>query len=106
MKRIPITRMRYANAPRRNKKMLLSVRQKILVEFVPDEIIGDIFQTTLHTTQAIVFYILFCLFLYALYKMGRWLKWIYGKRDATLLHSLEKNSKQIKTLSKYLGREP
>jgi hypothetical protein len=45
-----------------------------LLEFTLDEVIHHIFETSRHTTQVIVFYLMLGMFLYGLYRLARLLR--------------------------------
>jgi hypothetical protein len=53
-----------------------------LLEFILDEAIHHVFETSRHTTQVIVFYLMVGLFLYGLYRLARLLRFFNSKVKA------------------------
>jgi hypothetical protein len=51
-----------------------------------EELIEHVFHTTRHQTQVIVFYLLFFLILFALYRLWRVLPGLYNSLSARLMH--------------------
>ncbi|MCL7423461.1 MAG: hypothetical protein M8364_21455 [Methylobacter sp.] len=50
-----------------------------LLEFILDEMIHHVFETSRHTTQLIVFYLMLGVFLYGLYRLARLLRFFNSK---------------------------
>lgn len=50
-----------------------------LLEFILDEMIHHVFETSRHTTQLIVFYLMLGAFLYGLYRLARLLRFFNSK---------------------------
>jgi hypothetical protein len=55
-----------------------------LLEFTLDEVIHHVFETSRHTTQVIVFYLMLGMFLYGLYRLARLLRAINLKVNTVI----------------------
>lgn len=68
-----------------------------LLEGTLDAIVEHLFDTDLHTTQIIVFYLMWTMFLYPAYRIFRYLKKMFADLKETLPCWCEEQKEQVKT---------